>query len=202
MSEGFPSAPARRPFRTFVGRLAERWPELLVEVVSIVGAVLLAFAVDAWRAERNQRLESETLRAAVLAEMQANREELARSQASLSKALAQIRSLVNAASEGSELELGFNLALLSSAAYDVMQGSSAAASIELDWRIRAARAYELQELVQDRQARVVNALGRLAKLPPDSSPQSIARELDWEISTTLQLRSDLTTTLEEFDADR
>jgi hypothetical protein len=179
------AAPARRH------ALREKWPELLLEIASIVLAVSLAFAVDEWRDGHTRRREAGLLREAVVRELATNRQELERTVAGV-RQLHQIATSV-AAEVPSErhIQLGFELALLSRAAYGLMVASDASTELDLDWRLSVARTYELQTVVLARQERVVDAVGRWVTLAPGESPQPVARHLLGEVVVLEQLRDSL-----------
>ena len=53
------------------------WKRLFAEAVAIVLSILLAFGIDAWWDERNERIEEEELLLALQIEFEANRDEVA-----------------------------------------------------------------------------------------------------------------------------
>lgn len=56
--------------------LREKVPEILLEIFSVVLAVLLALAVDDWRERRDNAISAQQAREAVLAEIRANHDDL------------------------------------------------------------------------------------------------------------------------------
>lgn len=123
-----------------------RFAELAAEAGMVVFAVLIAFAVDEWREERQLRDFADRARAAVEAEMQANVEEFEATAAALDSVQALLGQVVE--SEDPALlggSLAFSLPEPSSAAWRAAQASVAAPYLDYDWVIRASRAYEVGE---------------------------------------------------------
>lgn len=173
-----------------LARLRERWPELVIEMVSILVAVSLAFALDAWSAERDRQQEAAQLRAAVNAEIVRNAADLANSLAAFERTTANLDHYLSAPGKPSSLRVEIDLALSSDAAYRVMQGADAANALDLDWRIGIARLYALQGLVGERQQRAIDALAALT--PEDGTlPKHRVQALRAELSTLGQLRARL-----------
>ena len=171
-------------------RLRERWPELVIEVLSIILAISLAFAVDKWAESRRDREQAALLRSAVVAELERNAADLSDALDPFNET---ISSLDRYASnpEAQSFHVGIDLALLSDAAYRVMQSASAASELDLDWRIDVAQTYALQDIVNQRQQRAIDALTALrpdedGRLPPDR-----VDSLRAELSTLGQLRGRL-----------
>ena len=66
-------------------------------------------------------------------------------------------------------EIGFNVALLSSAAWQTAQVTRATQFLDFDWVRRIARLYHLQELYDDRQAAVVDMMGTIGGEPDEAA---------------------------------
>ncbi|MEJ2336583.1 MAG: hypothetical protein P8Y26_13275 [Gemmatimonadales bacterium] len=133
------------------GRLRSKLPELLVEAFSVMLAVLVALAVDEWRQSR----ADEELAA------------LARASIAVLEALAgEVATLAGGADSA---EIGFNFALLSSAAWQTAQVTRATQFLDFDWVRRIARLYHLQELYDDRQAAVVDMMGTIGGEPDEAA---------------------------------
>ena len=124
--------------------LKTRFAELAVEAGMVVFAVLVAFAVEEWREERQLVEFADRARAAVEAEMQANVQEFEATAVALDSVRALLGRVV---SSGDPTLLGGSLAFSlpepSSAAWQAAQGSVAAPYLDYGWVIRASRAYEV-----------------------------------------------------------
>ena len=123
-----------------------RVAELAVEAVMVVFAVLVAFAVDEWREERQLRDFADRARAAVEAEIAANVEEFEATAAALDS----VQALLGEAVRNDDPSLlggsiAFSLPEPSSAAWRASQGSVAAPYLDYGWVIRVSRAYEVSE---------------------------------------------------------
>lgn len=157
-------------------RLRERATRILVEIVSVVFAVLVALGVDEWRQARQDRERAEAARTAVLAELRSNRDELERSAPSIDSLLARLPGVRDGVRRGEPetLQVRVDLPDFSDAAWETAQMTQATAHMELPWLIRVARAYQAQRLYSDLRTDVVRtftginsgesaaSLGRLA----------------------------------------
>jgi hypothetical protein len=110
---------ADAPVRPLRERLRGKLPELLLEVVSVVFAVLLALGVDEWRDARARRDLAERALAAVAGEIRSNADELretAPAHAALRERTA--RTLATLDGEGRvDLAVDYGIPLLTSAAW-------------------------------------------------------------------------------------
>lgn len=159
------------------GRLREKLPELLLETGSVVFAVLLALGVDEWRERRNQEALAERARASILEEIRANREDLRSSRepnrALLRKIEAALPRLAEdpgaRIEEGSDVQLAvtFQVALLSSAAWQTAQMTQAAHFLDFDWVTRVSRVYDQQALYLTNQSGIVELISSMAEIEED-----------------------------------
>ncbi|HYO12522.1 MAG TPA: hypothetical protein VE685_04925 [Thermoanaerobaculia bacterium] len=159
------------------GRLREKLPELLLEAGSVVFAVLLALGVDEWRERRNQEALAERARASILEEIRANREELRGTQAANRALFQKIEAALPRLAEdpGARLEEGsdvqfaitYQLALLSSAAWQTAQMTQAAHFMDYDQVTRISRVYDQQALYLNSQSGIVELISSMAELEQD-----------------------------------
>lgn len=129
------------------GAVRARAGGLLLEVTLVVFAVLIALALEEWRQEQRLRGLAERARASVVAELAANLDEMDGSRAPLlgiQEVLSTVLETEDLSALGSELDV--QLPDLSSAAWEVAQGSEAAPYLDYDWVIETARAYEILEV--------------------------------------------------------
>jgi hypothetical protein len=141
--------------------LRAKLPELAVEGLSVMFAVLLAFAVDQWREDRGNAQLAARARESILAEITANRGELLDSRSQhedlmqhLTENLEQIE-----AGESSEIRVDFSFSLLSSAAWQTAQVTQAAHHLDYEWIIRVSRLYDLQEQFRESQSAILDQIG-------------------------------------------
>jgi hypothetical protein len=159
------------------GRLREKLPELLLETVSVVFAVLLALGVDEWRERRNQEALAERARASILEEVRANREELRgtreANRALFEKIEAALPRLAEdpgaRIEEGSDVQLAvtYQVALLSSASWQTAQMTQAAHFLDFDWVTRISRVYDQQALYLTNQSGIVELISSMAEIEED-----------------------------------
>jgi hypothetical protein len=134
-------------------RLRAKLPEILFEAVSIVFAVLLALGVDQWREERSQQKLAERARAAIVAEIRANRDQLREVRARNQRNMGLMAADFTAPdSTPTQLRGNMSWAQLSTAAWQTAQGAQATQRFDYDWLIRVARIYEGQALFMSTQS--------------------------------------------------
>lgn len=173
-------------------RLANRWPEFLLEMISILIAVSLAFAVEQWRDDRERAEQAAALQQAVGSEMRSNADLLAESRQELIDKITALRDTVSAGQSPNELRVEFELASLSDVAYRALQASEAASIIDLQWRLQVARAYDTQQLVIEQQNRAFARLSDMAGAAPEQGfPLQELRKFVAELRLLLQLRDNL-----------
>ena len=150
------------PAPRWTSRIASRLPEILIEAVFTLVAVLLAFAVEEWREERELDRTAQEARVAIVQEIKHNHGQLLASrQETLDLIEALKAALATPEIMGSanfqEICHGFELALLSSAAWQSAQSMDAARRMDYGWMLQAARAYELQAMYEQAQRDAVEA---------------------------------------------
>ena len=155
-----PDAPA--PRATIRGRIAARLPEILIEALFLLIAVVLAFAVEEWREERELDRLADEARNAIVQEVVCNREELLESRQDTLDAIASLETTIAALAQGApapaKLEVDLELALLSSAAWRTAQSTEASRRMDYAWMLKVSQAYELQAMYQEAQWGAVEAL--------------------------------------------
>ena len=125
--------------------LRRKLPEIALEAAMVVFAVLVAFGVDEWREQRQLREFADAARSAVETEIAENARQFREAQPMLAALTAQVEGALETAREGrsdASLDLSLRLPQVSTAAWDVAQGSQGAPYFDYDWVIRVARAYE------------------------------------------------------------
>lgn len=140
--------------------IRDKLPEILVEAFSVALAVVLALAVDNWRDERMLNRQALALRQAVAAEMRSNLEELRRVLPKIDANQREAEGVVKSEGERDQAsKLVVTSAVLTAAAWQTTQTSNNAVErLPAAWRIKVAKAYELQELYQRQQQAAMDAL--------------------------------------------
>ena len=202
---GAPTAPALpeepAPERSAIAaRLRDKAPEILLEVVSVVLAVVLALAVDGWADEALERRRAERARQGVLDEIDANYQELLSKYPQNQENLEQLRAAVEelrafheATDSGGEAVMpegmgaDFSLSLLSSASWHTAQLTLAVHHLEYSWVSRVARLYELQELYDSRQEDLVAFLTSMGHQIEEGDELKMMADLAQRFGLTVML---------------
>jgi hypothetical protein len=142
-------------------RFRERLPDILIEVGSVLFAVLLALGVDDWReARRNEEL-AEFARRSIVAELRANEKELREAQSDNRLVLERIQRQLSArdTSRTVRFEVDVNVAQLTSPAWDLARATEALRYMDYDWLLETSRLYDLQALLASDQRELLHDLG-------------------------------------------
>ena len=147
-------------------RLKEKLPELLLEAASVVFAVLLALAVDEWRETRSRNALADRARTGILEEIRSNETELRNTRDNNRALLKQIEEAQSqlAQKRDTALQFHFEIALLSSAAWNTAQMTQAANYLDFDWLRRVSNVHELQGLYVTSQSAVVDRLSGISEI--------------------------------------
>ena len=193
--------PAAVPPATLGARLALRLPEIVIQALFLLVAVVLAFAVEEWREARElDRLALEA-RNAILQEVARNRDELVESSQETSEAIglldAALASPAPGGTEPRQLPVNLELALLSSAAWNTAQSTEASRRMNYAWMLQVSQAYELQALYHQAQWTAVEALVTLKSTTDEASQLANARALLGRIRLARSLGETLQ---EDYDA--
>ncbi|MES1242908.1 MAG: hypothetical protein ABUT39_14935 [Acidobacteriota bacterium] len=177
-------------------RLREKFPELLVEAASVVFAVLLALAVDEWRENRSHKELAEHARTGILEEIRSNESELRNSRQANRALLRQVEEALLRIQERRDTSLQFNfqIALLSSAAWNTAQVTQAASFLDFDWLRRVSKVYELQGVYVTSQAAVVDRISSISEILEDN-PRRMLTIISERLRVTLRIQDSL---LEEY----
>lgn len=155
--------------------MRRKLPELLLEAVSVVFAVLVALGVDEWRQDReNLRLAHRAL-TGIAAEIQGNLGELDGAREANQAMLEQLEAAVSSESPQS-FGVQFEYALLSSAAWQTSQVTQAIHFVDYGLVQRIARVYDLQTLFVEGQRGLVEQMS--VGLGPESPLAPLQRRLE------------------------
>lgn len=191
MTEGNPAknVESRPPLRE---RLREKLPEILIEAGSIVIALLLAFAVNAWHDRQQENERAEDARNAIFVEPRANQQEIESARGKLKEIVATLQDAIDGSQPAThELSVNLGISLLSSAAWRTTLATQASQRLDFAWITRTAKLYELQ----DNFLRVQNStIDQLAAMSTDerSSGKQVAAMLLPRFRMLVQLADGLT----------
>ena len=182
-------------------KLRDKVPEIILEAVSVVLAVLLALAVDAWREDRSNAREAERARRGVLEEIASNHRELASNREDNRAVLDAVHQTLEAIEadpeKGGELSVDFSVSLLSSATWDTAKVTLSVHHLDFNWVARISKLYELQALYSRRQDELVSFLASGGAGDDDRMLESMHRRL----TAVLELEDGLLATYETMHPD-
>jgi hypothetical protein len=173
-------------------RIAERLPEIIIEALFMLAAVVLAFAIEEWREERELDGLAVEARGAILQEVIRNRDELIESKPAMTVAIAELEAWLDQAGPGVQATpssraqpaqalpdpaVKLELALLSSAAWRTAQSTEASRRMEYAWMLQISQTYELQAIYQDAQSAMVEALVTYRTSTDEATRLATARSL-------------------------
>ena len=146
-------------------RLRERLPDILIEVFSVVLAVLLALGVDDWREGRQNEERAAFARRSITAEIRANEAELRQAQQDNRVMLRDLQRQLRArdTSRTVRFDVDMNVAQLAAPAWNLAQATQALRYMDYDWLLRTSRLYDFQALVTDDQRDLLQMLGRISQ---------------------------------------
>ena len=175
-----------------MSRSGVSFTRLLAEVVSVVFAVLVALALDEWWEDRENDANARASLVAIAEEMRENRDELSGGDAAeVAEMMEQLDSAIAIFERGEMPEgasINWNLALLSSAAWETAQLNRATTYMELDRVVDLAQVYEFQRYYSRIQDDLFDSISGLR------AGEGIADELRGlrsRLATALGLRSQL-----------
>ena len=197
-----PDTAAPAPRASLGRRLLERLPEIVIEALFMLVAVVLAFAVEEWREERELDGLAAEARGAILQEVTRNRDELLESKPGTIDAIAELEAWLGELEEGPEAlasddelhpaenaqaaqpapaptepAVALELALLSSAAWRTAQSTEASRRMDYTWMLQISQTYELQAVYQDAQSATVEALVQYRTSMGEATRRVAARAL-------------------------
>jgi hypothetical protein len=198
-----PDTAAAAPRASLGTRIAERLPEIVIEALFMLVAVVLAFAVEKWREERELDGLAAEARGAILQEVTRNRDELIESKQGTTDATAALEAWLDQAEQGAQVmpstqeaqragspeaaqptpalpDPAVNLskvALLSSAAWRTAQSTEASRRMDYAWMLQISQTYELQAMYQDAQSATIDALVTHRTSMDEATRRATARAL-------------------------
>jgi hypothetical protein len=165
------------------GSLRRRVPDLAIEALFIFVAVLLALAADEWRESRDRADLADRALRGILLEIRNNRTELGEPGIQNLAEFERVTRELSALDEGENpesLAIDFQVALISSAAWEAARMSQAVHYIGLERTTRLAELYEMQELFERAQSALVDQIieiGRAAREDPRGAAKDAAGRL-------------------------
>jgi len=168
--------------------------KLLAEVVSVVFAVLVALGIDQWWEGRENQAMARVSLEAVTREIRENRAQLEDmgNMPPVAEMMADLDSVIGDFERGDrprDASVNYDLALLSSAAWETAQLNRATQFLPLDQVVTLARLYEFQRYYERAQDEVFDALSGLRASGDDAAGEM--RALRGRLATALGFRRTL-----------
>lgn len=158
-----------------VGTLRRKLPEILIEGLFVVFAILLALAADEWREDKQKAEIAERALQGIEAEMKANRVELESSRGPNLEVLERLVAEVEDGEPARSMNVQFEYALLSSAAWRTAQVTQATHYVDYNLIQQIAKLYDVQELFAESQRGMVEQLTGLSGEPDRFAQGALGR---------------------------
>jgi len=162
--------------------LRTRLPDLIVEAGFVFLAVFLALIAEEWREDQDRRELAERALAAVVSEIEANRDEILQGDSQNQADLEALRRALDELGRGTELPeitVNYQVALTSTAAWETARMSQAINFLEFERVADLAELYELQSLFERAQDELVDRITqvgvRLRREPDAALAEAAAR---------------------------
>jgi hypothetical protein len=184
----------------------QRLPDLLIEALFIFLAVLLALAAEEWREGRDRRELADRALRSVVEEIRSNLEELERTTPKNEERLERARRVLDeleAGGEEGDADIGLEVSLLSTAAWQSAQMSQAVQYLDLETMREISEVYEIQELYERMQDDMVDGIRELVRIA-EEDPRAAVRQGTSGLAMVMELQRVLAdvyrNSLEELEA--
>lgn len=158
-----------------MSRIREKLPELLLEAVSVVFAVVIALGVDEWWEDRENLEMAGRALDAIVAEVQDNRDELLEGREANEALLERAVRVASADTVVEDLTLGYQYALLSEAGWETARVTQSTHYIPLATVQRITQVYAMQQLFRTSQDQVLQVILNESPSDPASAVQLAKR---------------------------
>ena len=158
--------------------MQKRLPDLMLEAGMIFLAVILALAAEEWREKRDRQELADRALTSVVEEVRSNLEELERSAPANVERLEAARAVLEqmeAGEEPGDVDIGLEVSLLSTAAWQSAQMSQAVHYFDLDTMRQLSEVYEIQEMYDRMQTGMVDGMGDLMRIARED-PEAAVRQ--------------------------
>ncbi|WP_422359758.1 hypothetical protein [Reichenbachiella sp.] len=124
--------------------------KLLMEFISVVFAVLLALGLNHWREANNDQKLAERALVNIFLEVYTNQKDVAEEQLTYEERLEEVKVYKDSYDQGEPMKysLGFNIPLLSDAAWNVANSTGAIKDFDQDILLDLSSLYAFQEMYQ------------------------------------------------------
>lgn len=172
--------------------LRRKAPELALEALSVVFAVLVALGVDEWRENRQNQERADRALVAITGEVRSNRAELEENLANNVALLGTINEAARADSLPPGLNISYEYSLLATSAWETAQVAQATQFIPLERVQSLARLYGLQRLFEESQGEVMDFILGIAEVA-EETPERIPRLMRGRLNNAVGMQQLLIT---------
>ena len=158
--------------------MRKRLPDLMVEAGMIFLAVVLALAAEEWREKQDRQDLADRALHSVVEEIRSNLAELERTAPRNVERLEAAREVLKELEVGGEsgdADIGLEVSLLSTAAWQSAQMSQAVHYFDLDAMRQLSEVYEIQEMYDRMQTGIVDGMGDLLRIARED-PEAAVRQ--------------------------
>ena len=158
--------------------MRKRLPDLMVEAGMIFLAVVLALAAEEWREKQDRQDLADRALHSVVEEIRSNLAELERTAPRNVERLEAAREVLKELEVGAEsgdADIGLEVSLLSTAAWQSAQMSQAVHYFDLDAMRQLSEVYEIQEMYDRMQTGIVDGMGDLLRIARED-PEAAVRQ--------------------------
>lgn len=149
-------------------KLSKRIPDILLESLFIVAALLGALALDEWREDKQRQELAERAKAAILLEMRDNKkqldEKLPEHKKMLETLAIKLKQYEKDKSKSPDFDFNYSMALLSSAAWDTARMTQSAQFISFDDVRDFSKIYQFQKLYSENQQKLIEKIMEIGGL--------------------------------------
>jgi hypothetical protein len=173
--------------------LRRRVPELLLEAAMIFFAVMLALAAEEWRENRDRLALADRALRSVAEELRSNLEELERTgerNAGRLEAAGTVLAELEAGQDQGNADIGLEVSLLSTAAWQSAQMSQAVQYLDFDIMRTLSEVYEIQDLYDRVQTGAVDNMTEMMRTA-EEDPVAAVRQGVISLSVLQELQGSL-----------
>ncbi len=179
-------------------------PQLLIEFLSVVFAVLLALGLNSYKQSRDVRQSANTLRSAIISECKKNLSKIDSVLIKNRDYEAFLDSLVRLDEDKvSGLYFSYSFQLLTNGAWVITQNSSAANTIDQEFLLDAADIYHSQEFFHDFSTQFFQNVGMILSNDDQRKESNLVHSLYYNVnvmnSTASELKKDYVSFLAKYD---
>ncbi len=169
-----------------------KFNKMLIEVLSVIFAVLVALGVDQWWEDRENLELAQKMRTGIESEFRENLKEIERTNENYTTTSDTLR--MHLAEEVVTLDnvnINLELAVLTSATWHTAQMLRAIHYMDYEWVIKVSSQYELQSIYLDTQKQLLEVMGRLAEMDAEENPRKILRTIVGRLMIMISLQNGL-----------